>query len=415
MAVTGKMTVDLYGNTHPFVQSMKAADDAAKKSGGSIADSIEKINAKQLNNAASGFIKNFVGPVGATELGLKVAADLISGFSKGIYKDVGDVAEAFAGSFAKSIASVPVAGAAYEVGTAVGNWAFGVDEANESLEESKKKLEEIGKFYKSMTDRKNLGESVTGGIVKQAEQLGMSPEQKARADALTKLETTGSVEGTTKEDFIKTQMDLYDQATEKVKNFNENQAIDKKYKDDLIAAQTALSQLESDAHKIDMSARDIKLEQLASMDGMTIAMLEQAMAAWDQLEAEKVRVIAQKELDNAKEKSAKEDLERIKKIKDAEIKAKQDARDEAIKAYEDYQEAQDVFAKTAEELDKKAAGVSATTSVDTAIGSVKIAGASDFSVQKEIDIAQSTLKEAKNQSDYLKSIDESLHKLGGTT
>ena len=129
-----------------------------------------------------------------------------------------------------------------------------------------------------------------------------------------------------------------------------------------------------------------------------------------------------KEMQKEIEGDEKERLRLIKEREKAEekagevaLKARQDAREEAIKGYEDYQKAEDVFAETAAQLDAKSAGASATTSIDTAIGNVKIAGATDFSVQKQMDIAQSTLKEAKNQSDYLKSIDESLHKLGGTT
>lgn len=393
MAVTGKMTVDLYANPDPFVQGMKAAENAAKKSGSGIAGSIEKINAKQLNNAASGFIKNFVGPVGATALGLKVAADLISGFSKGIYKDVGDVAEAFGSSFAKAIASVPVAGAAFEVGTAIGNWAFGIDEANKSLEESKKKLEEVGKFYKSMTDRKNLSESVTGGLVKQASQLGMSPEAIARADALAKLQTTGSVEGTTKEDFIKTQMDLYDQATAKIKIFNENQAIDKKNKDDLIAAQSALSQLEMEAHQINMSARDIELERLAIMDGMDMTMLSQAMAAWDQVDAER----------QAKDLAAEN------------LKFRQDANKEALDGANDLARAQQAYAETEAALNEQAAGTSNVQGLSTAIGSIKVAGSTDFSIEKQMDIAKQQLNATELHTDILQEIADSLSAMGGTT
>ena len=55
MPVTGKMTVDLYANPDPFVQGMKAAENAAKKSGAGIAGDIAKINQKQLKNAATGF------------------------------------------------------------------------------------------------------------------------------------------------------------------------------------------------------------------------------------------------------------------------------------------------------------------------------------------------------------------------
>ena len=43
-SIQGKMTVDLYANPDPFVQGMKAAENAAKKSGHGIAASIEKIN-----------------------------------------------------------------------------------------------------------------------------------------------------------------------------------------------------------------------------------------------------------------------------------------------------------------------------------------------------------------------------------
>ena len=393
MAVTGKMTVDLYANPDPFVQGMKAAENAAKKSGSGIAGSIEKINAKQLNNAASGFIKNFIGPVGATELGLKVAADLISGFSKGIYKDVGDVAEAFAGSFAKSIASVPVAGAAYEVGTAIGNWAFGIDEANKSLEESKKQLADLGKFYKSMTDRQNLSGSVTGGLVKQASQLGMSPEEIARADAFAKLQTTGSVEGTKREDFIKTQMELYDQATAKIKIFNENQAIDKKNKDDLIAAQSALSQLEMKAHQINMSARDIELERLAIMDGMDMTMLSQAMAAWDQVDAAR----------QAKDLAAEN------------LKFRQDANKEALDGENDLARARQAYAETEAELNAQAAGTSNVEGLSTAIGSIKVAGSTDFSIEKQMDIAKQQLNATELHTDILQEIADSLNAMGATT
>ncbi len=230
-----------------------------------------------------------------------------------------------------------------------------------------------------MTDRKNLGDSVTGGLVKQAEQLGMSPEQKARADALTKLETTGSVEGTTKEDFIKTQMDLYDQATAKIKIFNDNQAIDKKNKDDLITAQTALSQLEKDAHQIGMSARDIELERLANMDGMTMAMITRAMAAWDEVDAAKIsNDLAEKNL-----------------------KFREDANKEALDAENDLAKARQAYAETEAALNAQAAGTSNVEGLSTAIGSIKVAGSTDFSIEKQMDIAKQQLNATELHTDIL--------------
>ena len=393
MANVGSFVVNTYMNNDNFLAGVKSATAGAKKMETGISDSINRINEKQLKGVASGFVKNFLGPVSAINMGGKVAADLISGFSKGIYKDVGDVAEAFGKTFSQAISSVPIAGAFFEVGTAIGNWAFGIDEANKSLAESKKQLADVGKFYKSMTDRQNLVESVTGGLVKQASQLGMSPEEIARADAFAKLQTTGSVEGTNREDFIKTQMDLYDQATAKIKIFNENQAIDKKNKDDLIAAQSALSQLEMEAHQINMSARDIELERLAIMDGMDMTMLGQAMAAWDQVDA------ARQAKDLATEN----------------LKFRQDANKEALDGANDLARAQQAYAETEAELNEQAAGTSNVQGLSTAIGSIKVAGSTDFSIEKQMDIAKQQLNAAELHTDILQEIADSLNAMGATT
>ena len=393
MANVGSFVVNTYMNNDNFLAGVKSATAGAKKMETGISDSINRINEKQLKGVASGFVKNFLGPVSAINMGGKVAADLISGFSKGIYKDVGDVAEAFGKTFSQAISSVPIAGAFFEVGTAIGNWAFGIDEANKSLAESKKQLADVGKFYKSMTDRQNLVESVTGGLVKQASQLGMSPEEIARADAFAKLQTTGSVEGTNREDFIKTQMDLYDQATAKIKIFNENQAIDKKNKDDLIAAQSALSQLEMEAHQINMSARDIELERLAIMDGMDMTMLGQAMAAWDQVDA------ARQAKDLATEN----------------LKFRQDANKEALDGANDLARAQQAYAETEAELNEQAAGTSNVQGLSTAIGSIKVAGSTDFSIEKQMDIAKQQLNATELHTDIWQEIADSLNAMGATT
>jgi hypothetical protein len=393
MANVGSFVVNTYMNNDNFLAGVKSATAGAKKMETGIGDSINRINEKQLKGVASGFVKNFLGPVSAINMGGKVAADLISGFSNGIYKDVGDVAEAFGKTFSQSISSVPIAGAFFEVGTAIGNWAFGIDEANKSLEESKKQLADIGKFYKSMTDRQKLEESVTGGLVKQASQLGMSSEEIARADALAKLQTTGSVEGTNREDFIKTQMDLYDQATAQIKIFNENQAIDKKNKDDLIAAQSALSQLEMEAHQINMSARDIELERLAIMEGMDMTMLSQAMAAWDQVEAAR----------QAKDLAAEN------------LKFRKDANKEALDGEKDLFEAQQAYAETEAALNAQAAGTSNVQGLSTAIGSIKVAGSTDFSIEKQMDIAKQQLNATELHTDILQEIADSLNAMGGTT
>ena len=377
MPVTGKMTVDLYANSDPFVQGMKAAADAAKKSGSGIAGSIEKINSKQLKSI-SGNLLGSIGIIGALDAGAKMANELVKGFKDGTLTGLGDAFVHVGNAFAEFAKNLPIAGALGEmIANGIVDPLTGGTMGQESAQEGSR-----GEFAKK---QKEIAEQDKGRAMRAA----------ADKELVDKIANESAAK-----------QKKLDEEAAKVKKFYANQRID---------SEQEILKIKDDLRKASMSERDIEFERIQNLKTIPQYLKDEGKAAYDQLQAEKAKIIAQKELDDAKEKSAKEELDRIEKLKDAEIKAKQDARDEAIKAYEDYQEAQDVFAKTAEELDKKAAGVSATTSVDTAIGSVKIAGASDFSVQKDMDIAQSTLEEAKNQSDYLKSIDSALHKMGGTT
>ena len=89
-----------------------------------------------------------------------------------------------------------------------------------------------------------------------------------------------------------------------------------------------------------------------------------------------------------------------------------DALDAAVKAYDAYGDAQANFGNTVDEIKRKGAedakNQNVTTGLQTAIGAVKVAGAQDFSVQKQIDLAKNALAESKRQSDLLKKISENL-------
>ena len=375
-SIKGKLEVDLYANPDPMIQGFMKGEQAAKRASGSIGESIDKINKKQMKNIGAGLLGN-LGILGALNAGTKIADEMVKGFQDGSIKGFGGAIEALGTTLVKNLENIPIAGA-------------------------------LGRLIAAGVD------AVSGGTMSQeGKQQGSRGEYDEKNKAAIEFERIKKIRDDADAEVIKKDADAKTAAAKKTAD--EEGRIRKFYDDQQTSSLKEVQKIKDDLRHSTMSERDIEIERIQALPQLVQRQKDEAIAAYDQLQAEKAKIIAQKESDNAKEKSAKEDLERIEKIKDAEIEAKQDARDEAIKAYEDYQEAQDVFAKTAEELDKKAAGVSATTSVDTAIGSVKIAGASDFSVQKEMDIAQSTLKEAKNQSDYLKSIDESLHKLGGTT
>ena len=375
-SIKGKLEVGLYADANPMVQGFKKGEEAAKRASGSIGDSIDKINKKQLKNIGAGLLGN-LGVIGALDAGTKIADEMVKGFQDGSIKGFGGAIEALGATIVKNLENIPIAGA-------------------------------LGRLIAAGVD------AVSGGTMSQeGKQQGSRGEYDEKNKAAIEFARIKKIRDDADAEVIKKDADAKTAAAKKIAD--EEGRIRKFYDDQQKSSLKEVQKIKDDLRHSTMSERDIEIERIQALPQLVKRQKDEAIAAYDQLQAEKAKIIAQKESDNAKEKAAKEELDRIEKIKDAEIEAKQDARDEAIKAYEDYQEAQDVFAKTAEELDKKAAGVSATTSVDTAIGSVKIAGASDFSVQKEMDIAQSTLKEAKNQSDYLKSIDSALHKLGGGT
>jgi hypothetical protein len=108
--VTGKMTVDLYANPDPFVQGMKAAENAAKKSGSGIAGHIAKINAKQMKGAVGGLLGG-LGAIGLIDAGLNAANELVKGFKDGSIKGFGEATTAIGETIAKTLEDLPIAGA----------------------------------------------------------------------------------------------------------------------------------------------------------------------------------------------------------------------------------------------------------------------------------------------------------------
>lgn len=109
MPVTGKMTVDLYANPDPFVQGMKAAENAAKKSGSGIAGHIAKINAKQMKGAVGGLLGG-LGAIGLIDSGLNAANELVKGFRDGSIKGFGEAVTAIGQTIATTLEGLPIVG-----------------------------------------------------------------------------------------------------------------------------------------------------------------------------------------------------------------------------------------------------------------------------------------------------------------
>lgn len=456
MAVTGKMTVDLYGNTHPFVQSMKAADDAAKKSGGSISASIEKINSKQMKNISAQILGG-LGVIGMADAGAKMALEMIKGFKKGSENGLSGAMEIIGNSLIATIKSIPIAGTFFEIGKSIGEWASGVDAANESIARSNEQMKRTTDIVTKLKALQSPSTALTNQETKNAnfgksadvlaqEQARAEKQKQAKdvydaqiinaskqttdriadydAKAAQRKENTSrrvynfNKEAKDRDEFkvklgqqeenqfiaIKNQYDeqlkLADAEGEKLKasqevgNQNNKNAEEKtKNKNDEIAAQSALDKLQLDAHQIGMDARDIELERLASMDGMTMAMLTQALAAWDQVEA----------AHQAKDLAAKN------------LVFRQDANKEALDGANDLAKARKDYADTEAELNAQAAGTSNVAGLSTAIGSIKVAGSTDFSIEKQMDIAKQQLNATELHTDILQEIADTLNAMGATT
>lgn len=107
-------------------------------------------------------------------------------------------------------------------------------------------------------------------------------------------------------------------------------------------------------------------------------------------------------------------IENEKKITD-ELEAQKNLTDMIAESENDLQKAQEDFDKTKASLEKEAAGLSSTTGIGSAIGEVKVAGSADFSIEKQLSMAQEALEAATDSVDYLRIIAENSKLFGATT
>ena len=89
--------------------------------------------------------------------------------------------------------------------------------------------------------------------------------------------------------------------------------------------------------------------------------------------------------------------------------------DEIAKSNDDQLRAQEDFDKTKAGLEEQAANLSSTTGVSSAIGDVKVAGAADFSIEKQLSMAQESLQAANDSVELLRIIADQVKTAGATT
>ena len=456
MANAGSIVASLILNADGFNAGIDAGIASAKKGSSSIGASLDSINKKQINQASTNILKNFVSPAALAVGGAAMATNLIKGFSTGAYKDWNEAGKGLMAQLSAGIKSIPIVGTFYELGEAMSKAFFGIDAEVAALEKVEKKTKEIIALVKLLADEKNRVATQEEALQarldsqnKTANQIeldaikakgeaaqkvildGLVAQKKAEIEA-ARIEKNTVVEKTYKgargmgsqaprviettkeqadEDFAalakyKKAMEenaataVQNQVAEAKRLQNEitgNQTLkdlQKKTDDEKQAAANDLSAIQLKAHQVNMSAREVMLDNLKTAKGMTDEMKKQYVLAYDSIEAARIS----KELDTQR-------LE---------------ANNKVSKAAEDAATAGDSVddAKAKLEMAKQKAESGGATDVSTAIGGVKIQGSSDFSKNKAVQDAEEALAKAQETANNTQKTYEALYdianKLGGS-
>ena len=383
MAVTGKMTVDLYANPDPFVQGMKAAENAAKKSGAGIAGQLEKINAKQMKGAVGGLLGG-LGAIGLIDAGLNAANELVKGFRDGSIKGFGDAVTAIGQTIATTLEGLPIVGSGGKLIASMldaGGYMGGAMGAEQDQQQSR---------IDAAAKEKERASAAQYAMRIEAEKLQLETElqkikdgtffiEKSSAELAKQALSDRMMNAGMSLNEIYIAKQLYDQGLSDKKLDDDAAAAAITAKNELASAQKTLNDLQDQATRSTMSVRDAELDRLASMSGMTSEMVAQAMAAWDAVEAEKSRG---------------------KTIEDI------------LSTQEELSKANMGVNEAGANLDAAQSNRTASaTSVDTALGSIKLQGVTDFSKSQEIEKAKEALSKAIETASNTKGTYDQLVKL----
>ena len=382
MPVTGKMTVDLYANSDPFVQGMKAAADAAKKSGSGIAGSIEKINQKQLKNAMTSGLKA-VGVIGAIETGQQIMLATIKGMKDGSVKGLGDFGMVAAKAVTSVIEGLPVLGTFMQIGTEIGTWLAGINELDAATNRANQQFKGLKSTLESLRKGNEIGKDAVQSASDKNTQFSMSDDEISNAKILAQMQA----------EYLKANQE-YIGVLKQEQKLKGGDIRDTKFKQN-------------------MTAQIIKLEerQRKTMDE-TLESLKTSQDEYNSKLAEQNDLL---EWFDEMSKEIEDDEKKRNDLLKERIKFQADSNKEALDGQNDLAKAKQAYAETEAELNAQAAGTSNVAGLSTAIGSIKVAGSTDFSIEKQMDIAKQQLNATELHTDILQEIADSLNTMGGTT
>jgi hypothetical protein len=335
-SIKGKLEVDLYANPDPMVQGFMKGEQAAKRASGSIGESIDKINKKQIK-AMTGNLLGGLGIIGAIDAGAKIANDLVKGFQDGSIKGLGGAFEHIGNSLAEFAKNLPAVGAVGELiaRTIVDPLTGG------TMAQEDKQIASRAEFAKKS---------------KAAEDKARIDKQHADADAeMAKKLAEPGIKAAAEEQKIREKLDAQQKSSLK-----------------------EIQEIKDDLRHATMSERDIEIERIQALPQLLQRQKDEAIAIYDQLQATKARIDAEKQLAETKAKAHQDDISNFAK-----------AQEQQDKAAEDYK-------TKLEENKQQAAMASTNTDVSTALGSIKVAGTSTMNTQK---IAEDSLAVERKQLD----------------
>ena len=357
-SIRGKLEVGLYADANPMVEGFKKGEQAAKRASGNIANSIEKINEKQIKNMGTNFLKN-VSIVGAADIGLKMAEEMLKGFKDGSIKGIPDAVKFTVQKITDAFGELPIYGSIMRLSGAGADAVSGGTMDQESGQERSRA------------------------------EFAIKQKEISQKDKFALMEAAGKKEIADR---------IANESAAKQKKLDEEDAKVKKfYADQRISSEQEILKIKDDLRKASMSERDIEVERIQNLKTLPQYMKDEGVAAYDALVALREKLDLEKDLAAQNKKS------------------REDSNKQALDGQNDLAEARKAYAETEAELNAQAAGTSNVEGLSTAIGSIKVAGSTDFSIEKQVDIAKQQLNAAELHTDILQEIADSLNAMGATT
>ena len=413
MATVGAMSVDMFMNNKHYLAGVSAATSATKRMESEISSSIAKINAKQMKSVTNNLLGNF-GVVGMFQAGANMATELVKGFNSEAIKGFGDAMNVLGNTLVSAIKALPIAGAFLQLGEEIGKSVFG--DAQKQIDETILKMQKLDAAMKIIQAPNITINSTLAAMQSKVTNFGESDKEKERRLFIERIQKE-QAEANKQESIqrlgnVPKEFNVTERKVLNSQGLTETHAFKKK-------------NLEYDKQMVEYTARQAVIQKEIVDKGKD--KINDATIAFDKAAAELQVLEDQKKLNEEMAKLFKDIAEAKKKAAADAAKAiaeqikqernqareqlkqqKANAFNEAIDAYEALTAAENEYDAKVEKIKKDSGNVSSSVGLNTAIGTVKVAAVVDFGVQKQIDLAAQMLKEAKENNEYMQSINASV-------